>query len=1042
MAKKGELSMILSEEWTQHIDRFIVELTRNFYTPLADLSLEYFETHEQLPYEEAAKKAFSPIREGDRWGEEWQYAWFRAKVVVPPEAAGQRIVMKLDTGGESCVFVNGVEFGTRRKDWIMVPHHFFCDLTLTDHAKAGETFDIMLESYAGHFFYEYEDCAAGPVSPGAYSVEGPRAPRALVGSNTFGIWHEDAYALYLDASLLRDLLSRLDQNSLRAAKIAKALKDFTRAVDFETDMEHRLESFRRAREALAPALACENGSTAPVFYGFGHAHIDVCWLWTKMETERKCLRTFASQLRHMDRYPEYRFLQSEPALYELTKKNYPALFERIREKIKTGQWIADGAMWVEPDTNITGGESLIRQFLFGKRYFKEEFGVDSEIAWLPDVFGYTAALPKIMKGCGVRHFATCKIFWNYNGGEPFPYNHFMWRGHDGSEIEVFLHSDYNAPTTAAALIDKWNERSQKEDLDKFIVPFGYGDGGGGPSRDHIELALRQADLEGCPKFRFSSPAEFFQDITRDGTRNTYTGELYFPCHRGTYTSQARIKRLNRSAEYAMREAELWGAAYAVQGGTYARPAMDELWKTLLFNQFHDILPGSSIARVNREAEAELSSVVDGARKIADNILGKLLPQSGLSAANALSWERDAIMRLPDDFQNGGVTADGTPIPTQATPEGVIGRVHMPSLGITAIKPKNNNAPGQTANVRAYTENGVFVLENDVLRAEFGTYGEITRLYDKSARRLLNKSPLNRMRMFRDIPRKFDAWDIDSLYVDEEIALTDAAELEVLYAGPLEGALRIRRKIGNSSYVQTVRLESGCKLIRFETTVEWHELHKLLKVAFPFDVHADSALHEIQFGHIRRPNDPSTPYNKQRFEVCNHKWTAFAEEGYVTGVLNNCKYGVGTLYGSIDLTLLRAAACPEMGADQGEQTFTYALYAFDGSFAACDIVRNAYELNIPARLFDGCGAPVSLLTIDQPGIIADTVKPAEDGCGVVVRLYESKRTACRTRIRFGIPVREAYRTDMLENILAPVDVKNGEIELEPRPFEVVTLKLVP
>ncbi|MEG0767376.1 MAG: alpha-mannosidase, partial [Clostridia bacterium] len=527
----------MQPEWKDRVGHWISTLEKEFYEPLEGIALEAFCTYEQFSPEQAEQQRFAPMPIGTAWGHTWEYAWMRGNFELPKEAEGQRIVMDIRTGGESTLFVDGQAFGTRRAEWVKAPHHFLCDPVWTTGGRAGQTFHLLLEAYAGHDYPESPlgGCATGPVREGDYEPLSDDVMRRKMEQSTFGIWHEEAYQLWLDVSMLADILTKIEPNALRAADIEKGLQRFTLLVDFEQPRAQRLADYIRARAALAPLLEAHNGSTTPHFYAIGNAHIDICWLWPYRETERKVARTFAQQVRLMDMYPTYRFIQSQPQAYQICKTLYPKLYEKIKEKIKTGQWIADGSMWVEPDTNMTSGESLIRQVVHGKRFYQEEFGVDCQLLWLPDTFGYSAVLPQILKGCGVKYLTTQKIFWTYNGSDRFPYHYFTWQGMDGSEITSFLHMDYTSRTDAATVISRWNDRVQRHDLRAFLLPFGYGDGGGGPTRDHIENVLRERDVEGVPQVTFDGPQTFFEDCAKEGApANRYVGELYFQCHRGTY----------------------------------------------------------------------------------------------------------------------------------------------------------------------------------------------------------------------------------------------------------------------------------------------------------------------------------------------------------------------------------------------------------------------------------------------------------------------------------------------------------------------------
>lgn len=607
------MNKLMKSEWRDRIGHWVRTLKDDFYQPLGEIQWEAFRTNEQLSLGEAKREQFVSVKPGFTWGNTYEYCWMKGHIQLSEEANGKRIVMNLKPDGEATLFVNDKAFGTYRASWVNEPHHYIVDNVLSRCAKGDEQFDIMMEVYAGHYYPEAPTggCATGPVLPGSYTDKLEEGKRRTLGRCTYGIWNEDAYQLFMDVDTLGRLLEVLDKTSLRAAKIAKALEQFTLIVDFEQEQDARIESYKKAREALKPVLEAENGSTMPVFYAVGNAHLDLAWLWPIAETGRKTARTFAAQLRLIEEYPEYKFIQSQPAEYEMCRKLYPELFERIKAAVKKGQWIAEGAMWVEPDTNMASGEALIRQLLYGKQYYKDVFDVDSEVLWLPDTFGYTGALPQILKGCKVNYLVTQKIFWSYNEGEQFPYHYFNWEGIDGSRIVSFLPTSYTYKTNPKQLEEVWKNRSQLQDLDAFLLPFGYGDGGGGPTRDDIEYAKREQNLEGAPRVELSDPKSFFKKMDEaGGPVNTYVGELYFNAHRGTYTSQAKVKQNNRRAEFALREMEMWGAFGLCKGNVYDSEKADALWKELLLNQFHDILPGSSIGRVYEEARKAVAAVLN------------------------------------------------------------------------------------------------------------------------------------------------------------------------------------------------------------------------------------------------------------------------------------------------------------------------------------------------------------------------------------------------------------------------------------------------
>ena len=1040
--------MALTLEWRHRIEAWRAEIPNHFYRPLGTVDLEGFTTVEQLRPDEALKGPFRAMPPGTAWGAKWEYGWFKGEFTLPEEGAGERIVLVVDVGAESLIFVNGVAVGAcsqRYKEALLVragiskatyTAYLGARLpTLARQGVPGTRYEILVEGYAGH---GPRVSTAGPTPPDRETVPEPGPTQTSVGETTFGIWYEDVYQLWLDVEALWQLRENLDENSLRVSQIDQGLRDFTLIVDFELPREQMLETVRACRERLRPLLECVNGSTAPELFAFGHAHIDVAWLWPLAETERKTARTMVSQLALMEEYPEFVFLQSQPHLYRMLQRSYPELYQRVKAAAARGQLVPDGATWVEPDTNISGGESLIRQFIHGKRFFREEFGVDCEVLWLPDVFGYSGALPQIMRGCGVKYFSTQKIFWAYHGGDPFPYNTFIWEGIDGSEVFVHLHNDYNSLMDPAHAIQRWNERVQKDGFSTRLMPFGFGDGGGGPTRNHVEFALRLKDLEGAPKVRMAPPIAYFKDQDAKGWPDArYVGELYFQAHRGVLTSQARTKKGNRKSEFALRRAEMWGvAARALKGFTFSAATLDEAWKGVLLNQFHDILPGSSIERVYEEAEALYAEILAEAGQVADEAASALVETGdGLTVFNDLSWERLGLVSLPQGV-TGARDVTGQALPTQKVGDTMVAEVRVPSCGWTTVYPAD---PAPVENTLRVSDT---LLENEHLRITLNERGEFTSIFDKDAGLELAAGTCNRFEMYKDVPSRFDAWDIDSMYELTPVSLDEPAEIEVVSAGPLVAGIRISRRLHDSTMTQEITLRRDSRRVDFKTTIDWHERHKLLKVAFPVNIHAEEAIHEIQFGHIRRPTHRSRPFDADRFEVANHKWTALVQEDWGCAVLNDCKYGVNVLGDTIKLTLLKSALAPDMHADQGIQEFTYAFYAWQGCFGQSDLVREGYDLNAPLMTKAGNGGTHSLFTVDAPSVIVETVKPAEDGSDdVIIRLYEAMRTTTQCKLTTSLSVAEAWVTDMLEEeTLERLECTEGVIPLTFRPFEIKTVRL--
>lgn len=1018
--------MSLSPEWRDRVNAWREELPRRFYVPLGQVDLEGFVTKDQLQVEEALNRSSRPMAPGTAWGAKWEYAWFRGKVVLPEQAAGRRIVLRVDTGGESAIDVNGVAVGARDAQ--------HAEITLAHQGVPGAEYEIAIESYAGHGPRVWR---VGPTPPDRETVPEPPSDQCVVGTTTYGVWLEEVYQLYIDVQTLYDLRENLDPDSLRVAEIDAGLREMTLVVDPELGVEAFLDTVQQGRERLAALLACENGSTAPTLYAFGHSHIDVAWLWPLQETERKCVRTFATQLALAEEYPEYRFLQSQPHLYWMLKQRYPRLYERVRRAARQGQIMPEGGMWVEADTNLSGGESLIRQFLYGKRFFRDELGVDCELLWLPDVFGYSGALPQIMRGCGIKYFATAKIFWAYHGKQPFPYNTFTWEGIDGSEVKVHLVNDYNSRTDMATLIERWRGRVQKDGIATRLVPFGYGDGGGGPTRDHLEYLRRARNLEGVPKVVMANPIDYFRDQEARGwPSERFVGELYFQAHRGTYTSQGRTKRGNRKSEVAIHEAEMWSAiARAVAGREYPVGALEDAWRAVLLNQFHDIIPGSSIHRVYEEAEKAYEETIASANELTDRALSDLVQaEKAVTVFNSLNWPRKVLVPIPESWE-GAQDADGAALAVQGNGDDALAEVQVPACGWTSIRPGGRAEEPSDLNV------GERVLENAYLCVELDDLGRLVSVLDKETNRELAAAPCNDFRMYKDVPSVFDAWDLDSVYSESPVPLDSPARIAVVASGSLYGEIRVERRLHDSTMTQTIRLRRRSRRVEFATEIDWQERHKMLKVAFPVVVRASEAIHEIQFGNIRRPTHRSMPFDADRYEVCNHRWTALAEPGYGCAVLNDCKYGVDVLGSTISLTLLKSALGPDMTADRGRQTFTYAFSAWDGDWLTSDVVKQGYDLNYPVVSCAGAGESTSLFAVEGDSIVLETVKCSEDGAGdVIVRLYESKGTHTRGVLTTVLPVIDAEETNMLEDPLRGLGVTDSSVGLEFTPFEIKTVRL--
>ena len=786
----------------------------------------------------------------------------------------------------------------------------------------------------------------------------------------------------------------------------------------------------------------------------GHAHLDTAWLWPLRETIRKCARTFSTVLELMDRYPEYRFVVSQAQHLAWMRDHYPELWARMKVRIAEGRLEPTGSMWVESDCNIPSGESLVRQIVHGKRFYLQELGIETNDVWLPDVFGYSAALPQIMRRSGIQFFLTQKLSWNqYN---TLPHHSFLWEGIDGSR--VFTHfppaDTYSGRVGVRELRFGVENFKDHDRATRSLYLFGYGDGGGGPTAEMLESARRLADLDGVPRLTMEGPRQFFtaaEAEIRDPA--VWVGELYLESHRGTYTSQAATKRANRRAEFALRDAELWTAL--APGAPYPGARFDDLWKLLLLHQFHDIIPGSGIhwvyedtardhARILSEAETHIASAI-ALHVDALDTTGKAFP---VVVFNSLSHPRRELVSCPvSSAVSAAIDESGGAGPVQYDAEGLaVFEATVPACGyrVYDLVVAEHVAP---AGVEADSRS----LENVHLRVELDDQGLLSSVFDKSARRqVLAPGTLgNRFQLHPDYPNFFDAWDIDRFAFDQVVDLDDVESVDLVERGPLRAAIRVVRLFGDSRVTQVISLGAGSRFVDFDTEVEWHETNRLLKVAFPVDVRSLRATYEIQYGHVERPTHANTSWDVARFEVCAQKWADLSEPGYGVSLLNDCKYGYDISGNVIRLSLLRAPTWPDPVADRGHHRFRYRLLPHAGDFRQAGTVDAGYDLNVPLRVVatsshEGVpGAGGSLLTVDEPHVVVEVVKRSDDDAdALVVRLYEAWGQRGQVTLRAPWDIRRATLTDLLERDLAETPAQGRSVTLPVAPFQITTIKLEP
>lgn len=860
--------------------------------------------------------------------------------------------------------------------------------------------------------------------------------------------------LYYDLKVPYDAALCLEENEYTHIKTLKHLERACNFLDFrKPGSKDFYDGIAAADGYLQKAYyekAC--GKKEVIVNYIGHTHIDVAWLWTLAQTKEKVQRSFATALQLMEQYPQYIFMSSQPQLYDYLRQEAPDLYEKVKKRVKEGRWEVEGAMWLEADCNLSSGESLIRQILFGKRFMREEFDVESHILWLPDVFGYSGALPQILRKSGVDQFVTSKISWNESN--QIPYDSFLWQGIDGTEIFTYFlsaqtHKDYkegkNHTTYAADIspeinLGTWERYQQKEYNNETVVLFGYGDGGGGPTAEMLESMNRlKRGLPGMPGAQMSRVGDFLARAEENFHRNCedmgrtprWVGELYLELHRGTYTSMARNKKNNRQCEFLCQEAEtlaVMGKLFL--GKEYPTTTLNDSWRLLLLNQFHDIIPGSSIKEVYEDSDRQYAQIREVVGKIKDERLTSLaeqVSQSGLFVYN------------PNSFAVTGYAQSGGKR---------IFVKDVPPMGWKVVS-KEEFADGTKADADKQIQVLEKRIESPHYSIRFDDDMNIVSIFDKdNGREVIAAGKRgNQLCVFEDYPRKHDNWEISNYYKQKMWTVNDVRAVTVI-SDCGYGGYRVERKYMNSTIVQTILVYRESRRIDFETQIDWHEDHVLLKAHFPTTIHTNKATYEIQFGNLERPNHSNTSWDAAKFEVCAQKWGDLSEEGYGVSLLNDCKYGYGADGNEIAITLLKCGTYPNVEADQGLHTFTYSLYPHKDNFRQGGTIREAYLLNRPLTCIPTEGAGTlppeySFVSCDSENIVIETVKQAEAGDGMIVRLYDAWGKKSTPRLKFGFDVEKVLLCDLLENPIEEIrtDREAGnEVTIKVDNFEIITLRI--
>ncbi len=1016
------------------------------------------ERESQAP--DSEKREWALLDERLSWGGDSEYYWFRFETVIPGELEGETVVLEITTGREGEWDANNPQFlafvdGETRQG-LDVNHR---EILLTESAVPGQKFRVELSAFTGP---ENENLIM-------------RVQRKVL--------HREIEAYYYDVWVPCQVLELLDPETEEAMLIQEALTNSLNCVDFrEVYSEQFYASLREAQQSIRCGFyETQCGHSRQSVYAVGHTHIDIAWLWPLAVTEEKAVRSFATVLELMRRYPEYRFMSSQPQLYLFVKKHAPELYEQIRQKVKEGVWEPEGGMFVEADCNVTSGESLVRQFLFGTRFFEKEFGRKNEILWLPDVFGYSAALPQIMKKCGIRYFMTTKISWNETNR--MPYDTFLWRGIDGTEIlthfitardfagqsavegnrkkRTDFFTTYNGMMNPSQIMGGWKRYSQKSLNKSILMCYGYGDGGGGTTQEMLENQRRLSrGIPGCPATRTSTAAEFFHELEREtaGKKELprWVGELYLEYHRGTYTSMARNKKYNRRAEFLLQNIEFFCTlAKLWLGADYPRAEINELWQTVLKNQFHDILPGSAIQAVYEDSRREYEAVFERGQKLLTAALELLERKIGRDPGSLIVWNPNSF--AGSDYVYTELPGISCPVVTDGEKECPLQRTadgrwavrvdQVPPRGykVLSVREAERSSVSKRASAASVGTNSI---ETNSLRVIWDERGQLTSIYDKVHGREVVPHGMgaNQLVTYEDRPHNYDAWDINDYYTEKAWELGAADRIEVVENGPVRTVLRISRRYLSSAIEQDLIFYPDALRIDIANRIDWREKNVLLRCYIPVDIHAERASYEIQYGNIERPTHVNTSWDQAKFEVCAHKWIDLSEHGYGVSVLNDCKYGCDIHDGRIGLTMLKSATYPNPEADKEYHECSYSIRLHEGGWREAGTVRQAYLFNNPlfGRIRPDVGGEGpqedSLIRLDKENVIAEVVKLAEDDDSVVVRLYEMFNSRTQVRLTCARRIAAAWECDMLEHKERALQAEENSVLLELRPYEILTVKL--
>lgn len=1035
----------------ERIGKLCKELQRFVYPKkVAVTNYKTTVTKERTPINEVNVSGWDDFKFGQICGGHNEYFWFATEVEIPADFDGETVVYEVNTGG------TGMWDTTNPQMRVYVNRQFIQgldenhkEIILAENAKAGDKYEIILCAFTGVQTFQ------------------------MVLNTEIKVLDRKTEKYYYDVSVPYNVTLLLSSEEKAYIDIITALNESLNLVDLRKP--HSAAYY----ESLAAAQAyldeefygkiCGQNVESKV-YCVGHTHIDCAWLWTLAVTEDKAVRSFSTVIELMKQYPEYIFMSSQPQLYKFVKKNAPELYEQIKQRVNEGRWEPDGGMFVEADCNLSSGEALVRQFLFGKRFFMQEFNKDNKILWLPDVFGYSAALPQIMQKCGLPYFMTTKISWNeFN---KLPYDTFMWEGIDGTKVLTHFiptrdyahyegHSahftSYNGKLRPSQVKGGWQRYQQKHITDEVLMCYGYGDGGGGPTKEMLENARRLSKgIPGCPQTVMSTAKNFFETIEEEAMSNkylpTWSGELYLEYHRGTYTSIARNKKYNRKSEFAYQNTELYSMMNTMLNGTaYPQTEINDGWEVLLKNQFHDILPGSSIKEVYEDSREDYKKILAQSSALISAALGELtnsvsVPKNSLVVYNPNAFENDDVVTFtaPEGMVSPVVYDGDVKLATQKLADGsyMFKAVAVPSKGYKSFMVKED-ACEASADVISKD-----LIENKFFKITINEKGQFSSIYDKTAGRELLKAGEcgNVIMTYEDKPHNWDAWDVNNYYTEKSWEVNDVKSIEVVEQGPVVSVLKVAYAYLDSTLEESIYVYNDVPRIDIKYHIDWKEHHVFVKTLFPVDIHSTEATFDIQYGNVKRATHYNTSWDFARFEVCYHKWLDLSEDNYGVSVLSDCKYGCSVHDGVIGLSMLKSALYPNPTADKEEHDFMFSIYPHVGDWKAAKTVQEAYKVNNPMTVAvkgnEGGDKPAaySAVATSDENVIVEVLKKAEDSDAMIVRMFECYNRRTNSTVTFPSEIASIKECDLMENDVADVAFDGATAQFTIKPYEIKTFKV--